>query len=121
VSAAPAAKASRRSEHTGADDTDSRHHKTMSLMTVDGYKARIEHDAETDSFRGKTLYLNGGADLHGRTVTGCNIEEQAEMVMDLFLIGRNTTPLMPLNQGCGTVGNLAPIVKPSGGRVPPVG
>ena len=36
-------------------------------MTVDGYKAQIEHDAETYSFRGETLDLNGGADFHGRT------------------------------------------------------
>jgi len=41
--------------------------KVMGLMTVDGYKARIEYDAETDSFRGEILGLNGGADFHGRT------------------------------------------------------
>ena len=41
--------------------------KAMGLMTVDGYKARIEYDAETDSFRGEILGLNGGADFHGRT------------------------------------------------------
>lgn len=40
--------------------------KAMGLMTVDGYKARIEYDAEPDCFRGEILGLNGGADFHGR-------------------------------------------------------
>lgn len=54
----------------------------------------------------------------GWTIIRYNMEEQAEMVRDLFVIGRNGTARYNL---CGTAGNLAPIVKPSGGRVPPVG
>lgn len=38
----------------------------MNVMTVDGYQARIEYDAETDQFRGEVLGLNGGADFYGR-------------------------------------------------------
>ncbi len=38
----------------------------MNIMTVDGYRARIEYDAETDLFRGEILGLNGGADFYGR-------------------------------------------------------
>ena len=38
----------------------------MNVMTVDGYQARIEYDAETDQFRGEILGLNGGADFYGR-------------------------------------------------------
>ncbi len=38
----------------------------MNLMTVDGYDARIEYDAETDLFRGEILGLNGGADFYGK-------------------------------------------------------
>ncbi len=38
----------------------------MNLMTVDGYKARIEYDAEVDMFRGEILGLNGGADFWGK-------------------------------------------------------
>jgi len=38
----------------------------MNVMTVDGYRARIEYDAETDQFRGEILGLNGGADFYGR-------------------------------------------------------
>ncbi len=35
----------------------------MNLMTVDGYNAKIEYDAETDLFRGEILGLSGGADF----------------------------------------------------------
>ncbi len=38
----------------------------MSVMTVDGYTAKIEYDPETDMFRGEILGLTGGADFHGR-------------------------------------------------------
>ena len=39
----------------------------MNLMTVDGYKAKIEYDPETDMFRGEILGLTGGADFYGKT------------------------------------------------------
>jgi predicted HicB family RNase H-like nuclease len=39
----------------------------MSVMTVDGYSARIEYDAEIDMFRGEILGLSGGADFYGKT------------------------------------------------------
>lgn len=35
-------------------------------MTYDGYHAKIEYDAELDTFRGEILGLNGGADFYGR-------------------------------------------------------
>ncbi len=38
----------------------------MSLKKLDGYSAKIEYDAEKDSFRGEILGLNGGADFYGR-------------------------------------------------------
>jgi predicted HicB family RNase H-like nuclease len=38
----------------------------MSVMTVDGYDARIDYDPETDMFRGEILGLNGGADFYGK-------------------------------------------------------
>ena len=37
----------------------------MNLMSVDGYQARIEYNAEMDQFRGEILGLNGGADFYG--------------------------------------------------------
>jgi predicted HicB family RNase H-like nuclease len=42
----------------------------MSLMKLDGYSAKIEYDADRDSFRGEILGLNGGADFYG-----CSLEE----------------------------------------------
>ncbi len=39
----------------------------MSMMTVDGYNARIEYDPEIDMFRGEILGLTGGADFYGKT------------------------------------------------------
>ena len=38
----------------------------MSIMTVDGYKAKIEYDPDLDQFRGEILGLNGGADFYGK-------------------------------------------------------
>ena len=38
----------------------------MNIMSVDGYQARIDYDAELDMFRGEILGLSGGADLYGR-------------------------------------------------------
>lgn len=38
----------------------------MNLMTVDGYRAKIEYDEEIDLFRGEILGLNGGADFYGK-------------------------------------------------------
>lgn len=39
----------------------------MNTMTLNGYQARIEYDAELDMFRGDILGLNGGADFYGNT------------------------------------------------------
>jgi predicted HicB family RNase H-like nuclease len=38
----------------------------MNVMTVEGYHAKIEYDAELDLFRGEILGLNGGADFYGK-------------------------------------------------------
>ena len=38
----------------------------MNIMEVDGYKAKIEYDAEIDQFRGEILGLNGSADFYGK-------------------------------------------------------
>lgn len=39
----------------------------MNVMTVDGYSARIEYDAERDDFRGEILGLSGSAEFYGRS------------------------------------------------------
>ena len=38
----------------------------MNTMTVGGFHARIEYDADLDQFRGEILGLNGGADFYGK-------------------------------------------------------
>ena len=38
----------------------------MNVMSVDGYRAKIEYDEELDLFRGEILGLNGGADFYGK-------------------------------------------------------
>ena len=38
----------------------------MNVMTLDGYQAKIEYDADLDMFRGDILSLNGGADFYGK-------------------------------------------------------
>ena len=38
----------------------------MNMMTLDGYNAKIEYDADLDVFRGEILGLNGGADFYGK-------------------------------------------------------
>lgn len=38
----------------------------MNIMSIDGYKARIEYDEDLDLFRGEILGLFGGADFYGK-------------------------------------------------------
>jgi predicted HicB family RNase H-like nuclease len=38
----------------------------MSTMTIDGFHAKIEYDADLDQFRGEILGLTGGADFYGK-------------------------------------------------------
>lgn len=38
----------------------------MNTMSLDGYQAKIEYDADLDLFRGEILGLNGGADFLGK-------------------------------------------------------
>jgi predicted HicB family RNase H-like nuclease len=38
----------------------------MNMMSLEGYNAKIEYDAELDVFRGEILGLTGGADFYGK-------------------------------------------------------
>jgi predicted HicB family RNase H-like nuclease len=55
----------------------------MNLMTVDGYRAKIEYDAETDLFRGEILGLSGGADFYGANPDELRMEFKRSL--DVFL------------------------------------
>jgi len=40
----------------------------MNIMEVNGYKAKIEYDADLEQFRGEILGLNGSADFYGKSL-----------------------------------------------------
>ena len=46
----------------------------MSIMTVEGHKAKIEYDPKIDMFRGEIFGLNGGADFYGKTPDELRLE-----------------------------------------------
>lgn len=46
----------------------------MNIMELDGYKAKIEYDAELDEFRGEILGLNGSADFYGKSPSALRSE-----------------------------------------------
>ena len=55
----------------------------MNLMTVDGYSAKIEYDADTDLFRGEILGLSGGADFYGNNPD--ELRSEFKRSLDVFL------------------------------------
>jgi predicted HicB family RNase H-like nuclease len=55
----------------------------MNLMTVDGYSAKIEYDADTDLFRGEILGLSGGADFYGTNPD--ELRSEFKRSLDVFL------------------------------------
>jgi predicted HicB family RNase H-like nuclease len=55
----------------------------MSLMSVDGFHARIDYDEDTDLFRGEILGLNGGADFYGASPEELRLEFRKSL--DVFL------------------------------------
>ncbi len=55
----------------------------MNLMTVDGYSAKIDYDAETDLFRGEILGLSGGADFYGANPE--DLRKEFKKSLDIFL------------------------------------
>ena len=55
----------------------------MSLMSLDGFDAKIEYDAELDLFRGEILGLNGGADFLGKNPK--DLRAQFKKSLQVFL------------------------------------
>lgn len=55
----------------------------MNIMTVDGYRAKIEYDPGMDMFRGEILGLNGGADFYGKTPD--ELRREFRKSLDVFL------------------------------------
>ena len=57
----------------------------MSLMTVNGFNAKIEYDPALDLFRGEILGLSGGADFFGKNPNELRIEfkKSLEVYLDV--------------------------------------
>ncbi len=47
---------------------------TMNLLEIDGFRAVVQYDPETEMFRGDFLGLKGGADFYATTVKGLRTE-----------------------------------------------
>ena len=59
----------------------------MNMMTLDGYNAKIEYDAELDMFRGEVLGLNGGADFYGKSPKELRAEFKKSLQVFLDVCG----------------------------------
>jgi predicted HicB family RNase H-like nuclease len=55
----------------------------MSVVTVDGYHAKIDYDPELDLFRGEILGLSGGADFYGKNPKELRTEFRRSLVVFL--------------------------------------
>jgi len=55
----------------------------MNLMSLKEYNAKIEYDAELDTFRGEVLGLNGGADFYGKNPA--ELRSEFEKSLQVFL------------------------------------
>ena len=71
----------------------------MNLMSVDGYHARIEYNADTDLFRGEILGLSGGADFYGANPD--ELRREFKKSLDVFLEVCREKGLEPRRQFSG--------------------
>ena len=55
----------------------------MNVMSIAGYHAKIEYDAELDLFRGEILGLTGGADFYGKNPK--ELRTEFKKSLDVFL------------------------------------
>ena len=54
------------------------------VMEIDGYKALIAFDPETNQFRGKFVDLNGGADFYAADIK--SLEREGSTTLKVFLV-----------------------------------
>ena len=54
------------------------------VMEIDGYKALIAFDPETNQFRGKFVDLNGGADFYAADIK--SLEREGGTTLKVFLV-----------------------------------
>ena len=65
----------------------------MNMMTLDGYNAKIEYDAELDLFRGEILGLSGGADFYGKNPK--ELRSEFKKSLQVFLTVSNEKGIEP--------------------------
>ncbi|HHW7568061.1 TPA: type II toxin-antitoxin system HicB family antitoxin [Mannheimia haemolytica] len=53
------------------------------IMDINGYKAVIAYDPETELFRGEFIGLNGGADFYADNVI--QLKKEGELSLNIFL------------------------------------
>ncbi|MEG9545837.1 type II toxin-antitoxin system HicB family antitoxin [Mannheimia sp. HC-2023] len=53
------------------------------IMEINGYKAVIAYDPETELFRGEFIGLNGGADFYADNVA--QLKKEGEISLNVFL------------------------------------
>ena len=61
----------------------------MNLMSLDGYNAKIEYDADLDLFRGEILGLTGGADFYGKNPKELRAEFRKSLQVFLDVCRKN--------------------------------
>jgi predicted HicB family RNase H-like nuclease len=61
----------------------------VNVMSLEGYSARIEYDADTDLFRGEILGLSGGADFYGRNPKELRAEFKKSLALFLAVCREN--------------------------------
>lgn len=71
----------------------------MSIMEIDGYKAKIEYDAELDQFRGEILGLNGSADFYGKSPAA--LRKEFRNSLQVFLAVCKEKQISPIREFSG--------------------
>lgn len=68
-------------------------------MEINGYKAVIAYDAETELFRGEFIGLNGGADFYADNVA--QLKKEGEISLNVFLEMCEKKNIEPFKQYSG--------------------
>ena len=79
----------------------------MNIMEIDGYRAKIEYDADLDQFRGEILGLNGNADFYGKSSSA--LRKEFKLSLQIFLEVCEEKGISPIKEYSGKF-NLTPIL-----------
>ncbi|MEG9499162.1 DNA repair protein [Mannheimia granulomatis] len=69
------------------------------IMEINGYKAVIAYDPETELFRGEFIGLNGGADFYADNVA--QLKKEGEISLNVFLEMCEKKNIEPFKQYSG--------------------